>query len=580
MSTYRLPVLLIILTFFLTLPAAAQSAGTIAGTVVDGDTQDPLPGVNIALRGTERGAATDADGRFRIASVATGTYTLEVRFLGYRPAERSVEVTAGATTRVRVALTPRSVELDGIEVTALRPDLQPTSELQAAAVREANPRDSGELLRSLSGIDAVRRGPVGLDPVVRGLRETEVGVYMDGTRMFPAGPARMDSPMSHFDPTIIQSMEVVKGPYALTWGAGNLSAIRVETRGLETVPPGWAHGRVTSGYDTNFGVMESGASIAGHQGNVAYRFSGAWREGNDYESGGGGTIPSDFLSREMRGKVGYTLAPGSQLSVSAGYQSQRDMDYPGRLLNADYFDAYNLSARWTLESSNGLVRGAEVLGYYNAVDHGMDNDGKPTAQPMEGRMPPFALDGRHARHPVRRVERQLQLAEVRREIEIEPLIDQLGAHKQIEPADDDVALIERKRRAVHDGRSCARVDVVGRLRIDEKAADGALFRVDPCLNLQLFEQPAHGEIDGLAVVIGHDHVVDDPLVGKLQQQFLRARLRHGERSGTQPYARPQYDCYAPSPAHAVVQLTAKISVRVMGSAGTSSDEGRSLRRVR
>ena len=368
--------------FLLVAPrAAAQSSGAVTGMVVDAEAQEPLPGVNVVLVGTERGAATDQDGRFRIASVPTGAYTLEARFLGYRPVRRSVEVTAGQTTRIRLALQPRSVELDGIEVTALRPDLQPTSELEEAAVREANPRDSGELLRSMSGVDAVRRGPVGLDPVVRGLRETEVGVYLDGTRMFPAGPARMDSPMSHFDPSVIQSMEVVKGPYALTWGAGNLSAIRVETRGLQTVPPGWAHGRFTSGYDTNFGVVESGASMAGRQGAFAYRFSGAWREGNDYSTGGGVTIPADFLSREARGKVGYTLAPGSQLAVSAGYQNQENLDYPGRLLNADYFDAYTLSARWTLERDRGIVRGAEVLGYYNTVDHGMDNDGKPTAEP-------------------------------------------------------------------------------------------------------------------------------------------------------------------------------------------------------
>ena len=34
----------------------------------------------------------------------------------------------------------------------------------------------------------------------------------------------------------------------------------------------------------------------------------------------------------------------------------------------------------------------EFKAYYNAVDHGMDNDGKPTALPMEGSTSPFALD--------------------------------------------------------------------------------------------------------------------------------------------------------------------------------------------
>ena len=265
-------------------------------------------------------------GEFRIASVDPGPYTLEARFLGYRPVEQSIDVTAVETTRVRLTLTPRPVELDSIEVTALRPDLQPASELEEAAVREANPRDSGELLRSLSGIDAVRRGPVGLDPVVRG----------------PVG----------LDPVV---------------------------RGLR---------------ETEVGVLESGASITGRPGKMAYRLSGAWREGNDYDTGSGVAIPADSRSREVRGKVGYTMAPGSVLTVSAGYQNQGNIDYPGRLLNANFFDAHMLSARRTLEREHGLLRSAEVLGSVNAVDHGMDNDEKPTAQPMEGRMPPFALDVR------------------------------------------------------------------------------------------------------------------------------------------------------------------------------------------
>ena len=51
-------------------------------------------------------------------------------------------------------------------------------------------------MQNLDGVDAVRRGPLGLDPVVRGLRETEVGTYLDGTRLesMRAGPAGSTAP--------------------------------------------------------------------------------------------------------------------------------------------------------------------------------------------------------------------------------------------------------------------------------------------------------------------------------------------------------------------------------------------------
>ena len=34
---------------------------------------------------------------------------------------------------------------------------------------------------------------------MRGLRETQVGVYLDGTRLFSACPGRMDSPLTHYE---------------------------------------------------------------------------------------------------------------------------------------------------------------------------------------------------------------------------------------------------------------------------------------------------------------------------------------------------------------------------------------------
>ncbi len=374
----------------LSLSVRAQQA-VLIGQVFDAETYTPLPGAHVLVDSMAYGTTTDAAGLFTL-HLAGGRYTVSVRFVGYETARRSVDLAADDTVFVPILLQPVSFELEGIQVTALRPDLSPTAQLQEAAVREANPRDAGELLRVLPGLAAVRRGPLGLDPVIRGLRETEVGVYLDGSRLFPAGPARMDSPMSHFDPTLIQSMEVVKGPYALTWGAGNLSAIRVETRGLRTLASGRLQGRLHVGYDTNLQAFENGLQLGYRQGAWGLLTQMAWRRGGDYRAGNGSRIPADFRSQEVRLKLGYLPAPDIRLVVAAGYQAQRDLDYPGLILNADFFDAYALSVSLQRTFPNGLLRALDVQAYYNAVDHGMDNDGKPTAKPDPDRMPPFALD--------------------------------------------------------------------------------------------------------------------------------------------------------------------------------------------
>ncbi len=188
-----MPLFVVFLLFFAVSEGALAQTGTIAGTVVDARTGEVLPGANVLVENTLLGAASEADGRFTITEVPAGTYTLRARFIGFEEAVQEVRVTPDATTRVRFELRFEPIGMTSITVAALRPDLQPEASLEARAVRETNPRDSGELLRIMPGINAARRGPIGLDPNVRGLVETEVGAYVDGVRRFPAGPLRMDS---------------------------------------------------------------------------------------------------------------------------------------------------------------------------------------------------------------------------------------------------------------------------------------------------------------------------------------------------------------------------------------------------
>ncbi|WP_456428762.1 TonB-dependent receptor domain-containing protein [Rhodocaloribacter sp.] len=370
---------LFMLTLTLTLPAArAQRPGAIAGMVVD-EHDDAVIGAGVIIVGTLRGTATDADGRFEIGPLRPGAYTLEARALGYRPATRTVTVVAGQTTTVTLRLHSRPVLLEGIVVSALRPDLEPVAEMDARRVRETHASDAGELMRLLPGVNAARRGPIGLDPNIRGLSETEVGAYIDGVRFFPAGPLRMDSQISHFDPSSIARVEVVKGPYALTWGAGNMSAIRVERHGLNPAPG--LHGTLQTGYNDNVNAFESAATLSQARGPFSVWLHGAFREGNDYRAGDGTKIPSDYRSGEARARLGYRLAPNARLTVAGGYNRQDDIDYPGRLLDASFFDATDFSAKYELSRASGALRSFEARLSWNRVKHAMNNDRKPTAQP-------------------------------------------------------------------------------------------------------------------------------------------------------------------------------------------------------
>lgn len=368
----------------------AQSKGILKGSIADQTNENPLPGVSIRL-GSSTYTTTGAKGRFTISAPA-GTYTLKISFIGYRPEKRVITLIAGQTTHLSIRLKPAIQHLSGVEVSALPPSLKPTAHLTANSVREDNVRDAGELLRHLQGVDAVRRGPMGLDPSIRGLRESEIGFYVNGTRMFPGGPARMDSPLSHYDPNDIKSMEVVKGPYALTWGPGDLSAVKMKLKGAPGMEvKGLLHGNAGVGYNTNLNNINTSLSLFGRKNKIGYRVEGNWRKGADYTSGNGTLVPAHFRSEEIRGALKYNLNTQSSLTINGGVQRQHDLDYPGRILDAHYFHTYDVNGDYVVEWSHKVLRKIEIQGYFNHIKHQMVNADKPTAKPDSNRMPPFPL---------------------------------------------------------------------------------------------------------------------------------------------------------------------------------------------
>jgi TonB-dependent starch-binding outer membrane protein SusC len=63
---------------------------TVSGTVVDAQTGEPLPGVNVILQGTSTGTATDLNGEFEL-TLPSLNETLVISYIGYEMLELSIE---------------------------------------------------------------------------------------------------------------------------------------------------------------------------------------------------------------------------------------------------------------------------------------------------------------------------------------------------------------------------------------------------------------------------------------------------------------------------------------------------------
>ena len=123
--------LLLLLAAFLSFSLLGQK-GTVSGTIttVEGGKLQPMPFVNVLLKGTSTGATTDLDGKYSFQT-DPGAYTLQVSFVGFEPMERAITVSAGATTRADLELKGQAIAIGEVEVVTTK-----RTETEAAVVME------------------------------------------------------------------------------------------------------------------------------------------------------------------------------------------------------------------------------------------------------------------------------------------------------------------------------------------------------------------------------------------------------------------------------------------------------------
>ncbi|MGM0546218.1 MAG: SusC/RagA family TonB-linked outer membrane protein [Bacteroidota bacterium] len=92
-------------------PAQAQDSETVQGQVVDSQSGDPLPGVNVIIEGTTQGTSTDENGEYEL-DVPSLQETLVFSFVGYQ----SQEIEINGETTIDVNMNPEAVSGDEVVV--------------------------------------------------------------------------------------------------------------------------------------------------------------------------------------------------------------------------------------------------------------------------------------------------------------------------------------------------------------------------------------------------------------------------------------------------------------------------------
>jgi TonB-linked SusC/RagA family outer membrane protein len=247
----------------------------VKGTVIDGSTQEPLPGATVQVKGTTRGTATDISGKFTVEASAGDV--LVFSFIGYV----SEEVAITNQTVVNVTLVPNIQSLD--EVVVVGYGTQKRTEVTGAVTSVSSEKltalPSASLDQALqgraAGLTVISNGAPGATPT---MRIRGISTVNDANPLYVVDGV-ITTNISNISASDIESIEVLKdaSTAAIYGSQGSNGVIMVTTKKGKS-------GKVMVNFEGYAGVQYS---------NARYDVMNATQYG-EYARGGAFTAPAVY----------------------------------------------------------------------------------------------------------------------------------------------------------------------------------------------------------------------------------------------------------------------------------------------
>jgi outer membrane cobalamin receptor len=219
--------------FFCALSMNAQ-VSVIKGKVTDEKTSDPLPYVNIGVRGQAAGTFSDSNGAYRL-ELPKGEYDLFISSVGYEKMEKHLRIDGKKSYILDLKLTAISQELSTVVVSAskyaqkIQESISSIEVLKAKSIEIGNFASADKVVDKIPGITIVNN-----EPQIRagsgfssGLG-SRVMVMVDEIPLLRGDAGRPDWALLPIDD--VDQIEVVKGASSVVFGSSAINgAINVRT---------------------------------------------------------------------------------------------------------------------------------------------------------------------------------------------------------------------------------------------------------------------------------------------------------------------------------------------------------------
>lgn len=208
---------------------AFSQTGTVSGTILDKEYNDePLPFANISIKGTSKGSSTDDNGKYSIANIEPGSYTLIIAYVGYETKEIPFTLKAGETKVINETLAASGVQLKDIVVqttvskekeTTLLLEQQKSVEIkQSIGSQELSRKGISDVATAVAKTTGISKQEGSNNIYVRGLGDRYNSTSMNGLPVASNDPEKKNISLDLFSTDIVEYIGIDKVYSSRMWG--------------------------------------------------------------------------------------------------------------------------------------------------------------------------------------------------------------------------------------------------------------------------------------------------------------------------------------------------------------------------
>lgn len=235
-----------------------------------------------------------------------------------------------------------------------------------------------DILSRIEGVSLIRRGSIGMEPVLRAFSAGQVNIVIDGMKFFGACTDKMDPATIYTEPVNLKSIDIKYAGDGMAMGSSIGGTLNLKLAEAELNADKKLTGTIASGYYSAARAIQNILAFDYSTEKWAMRASGVYRKAGNYRNGSKQLV--DFSQYEktnasISGK--YRINKKSIIKADLLLDDGWNIGYPALPMDVGFARARITALTYQLSTPEKFLKNLEVKAYANSISHAMDDTRRP-----------------------------------------------------------------------------------------------------------------------------------------------------------------------------------------------------------